>query len=99
MRISTIHKLCCPFDKGDLKLTTITKDIDERILEGFLTCNNCNRIYPMVKGIPIMNPDEYREFELEQPLLEKWGPYLKGKKVENFRISSSDEEIGNKKIE
>ena len=82
MRMSTIDKLCCPQDKEDLSLTIITKDLEENILEGYLTCKTCKRIYPIVKGIPIMSPDEYREFNLEQPLLEKWT----GKKVENFQL-------------
>lgn len=86
MRLKTIEKLCCPFDKNDVQLTTITKDIGENILEGFLTCEKCKRIYPIVKGIPIMNPDEYRELELEKPLLEQWKKYLKGKSVENFKL-------------
>jgi hypothetical protein len=46
------------------------------------------RIYPVVKGIPIMSPDEYREFKLEQPLLKRWEAHLNGKKVENFRMLS-----------
>ena len=95
MRTSTINKLCCPFDKGDLELTVITKDLEENILEGFFNCQNCKRIYPIIKGIPIMNPDEYREFQLEQPLLDKWAPYLKGKKIENFRLLQSGEKGGN----
>lgn len=86
MRLKTIEKLCCPFDKNDVQLTTITKDIGENILEGFLTCEKCKRIYPIVKGIPIMNPDEYREPELEKPLLEQWKKHLKGKSVENFKL-------------
>lgn len=86
MRLKTIEKLCCPFDKNDVQLTTITKDIGENILEGLLTCEKCKRIYPIVKGIPIMNPDEYRELELEKPLLEQWKKHLKGKSVENFKL-------------
>ncbi|MGY5851434.1 Trm112 family protein [Salegentibacter sp. F14] len=86
MRLKTIEKLCCPFDKNDVQLTTITQDIGENILEGFLTCEKCKRIYPIVKGIPIMNPDEYREHELEKPLLEHWEKHLKGKSVENFKL-------------
>ncbi|MGY5846149.1 Trm112 family protein [Salegentibacter sp. HM20] len=86
MRLKTTEKLCCPFDKADLKLKIITKDTDEKILEGFFTCSQCKRIYPIVKGIPIMNPDEYREPELERPLLESWKNQLEGKAVENFKI-------------
>lgn len=88
MRLETIKKLCCPFDKGDLELTTITQDISGNVIEGFLTCLDCNRIYPMVMGIPILSPDEYREFKLEQPLMEKWEQHLKGKTMEGFRLVS-----------
>lgn len=90
MRISTIAKLCCPFDKEDLELTSISKDLDGKIIEGFLSCKKCQRIYPMIKGIPIMNPDEYREFKLEAPLIGKWSEHLKGKKMENFRLVADD---------
>jgi len=89
MKTETINKLCCPFDKGDLTLTEIIKDISGNILEGFFVCNNCRRLYPIVKGIPIMSPDEYREFKLEQPLLERWQKHLNGQAIENFRLVSS----------
>ncbi|MGY3055276.1 uncharacterized protein YbaR (Trm112 family) [Pedobacter sp. UYEF25] len=76
MRRKTIEKLCCPFDKSDLTLRIITKDEQDEILEGILVCSGCNRVYPIVSGIPIMNPDEYRDFERERPMLEKWEKLL-----------------------
>ena len=72
MRKETRYKLCCPFDKNDLELTVVTRSIDDAILEGILSCTSCNRVFPIISGIPIMNPDEYREFHLERPLLERW---------------------------
>ena len=90
MRKETINKLCCPFDKGDIELTTITTDVDENVLEGFFTCETCDRIYPIVKGIPIMNPDEYREFKLEQPVLERYRLHLKGKNIEKFKLTEGN---------
>lgn len=90
MRPETIKKLCCPFDKADLTLTEITKDLDENVLEGFFVCKSCNRLYPIIKGIPIMSPDEYREFKLEQPVLDRWSNELKGKSIENFRLLSAE---------
>ena len=89
MKIETINKLCCPFDKADLILTEIEKTASGDVLEGFFVCKSCNRLYPIVKGIPIMSPDEYREFKLEKPLLERWQKHLKGKAYENFRLASS----------
>ena len=86
MRIKTIEKLCCPFDKSDLNLTIISQDETDNITEGLLICDNCKRVYPIISGIPIMSPDEYREFRLEQPMLERWQKYLAGKKVENFKL-------------
>lgn len=87
MRLSTIQKLCCPFDKSDLTLTIITKDIHENILQGMLYCPDCRRVYPIVKGVPIMSPDEYREPKLELPLLQHWQQYLGNKTVEQFRLT------------
>lgn len=88
MKLETItKKLCCPFDKSDLILTTITRDEQDNIVEGILTCDNCKRIYPIISGIPIMTPDEFREESLEKPLLEKWEKFLDGKAVENFKLT------------
>lgn len=84
MRIETINKLCCPFDKSDLTLRIITKDEQNNILEGILSCADCQRVYPIVTGIPIMNPDEYRDFEREQPMLEKWEEILASKQAEEI---------------
>ena len=92
MRIETIQKLCCSFDKAELKLTVITKDTQENIVEGILVCTECKRVYPIVSGIPIMSPDEYREFSLEKPLLERW---TNEKVSDNFRLMVS--EGGNEK--
>jgi len=85
MRRETIEKLCCPFDRQDIELIVITEDMDKNIREGLLTCGECTRVYPIVSGIPIMNPDEYREIALERPLLDKWQKHLKGRITDNFR--------------
>jgi len=90
MKITTINKLCCPFDKADLALQIFAQDLEQNILEGLLTCKTCERYYPIVKGIPIMSPDEYREFKLEQPLIDNWKNHLQGKKTENFRLTNSE---------
>ncbi len=37
-----------------------------------MSCPVCKRDYPIVYGVPIMSPDEYRQPRLEQPVLEKW---------------------------
>ena len=72
MQLKTIEKLCCPFDKSDLELQVLAKDTAQNIIEGILTCNTCQRKYPIVYGVPIMAPDEYRQMQLEQPIVEKW---------------------------
>jgi uncharacterized protein YbaR (Trm112 family) len=72
MQLKTINKLCCPFDKSDLDLQVLTKDTEQNIVEGILTCTSCKRKYPIVYGVPIMAPDEYRQIQLEQPIVEKW---------------------------
>lgn len=75
MRTGTIKKLCCPLDKSELKLTTIT-EYKGNIIEGFLTCNKCMRIYPIIYGIPVMTPDEYRDFKLEKPILDRYNKMI-----------------------
>ncbi len=76
MKPTLVHKLCCPFDKQDLQLTIVKQDSDQNIIEGLLTCETCRRYYPIVYGIPIMNPDEYREKQLEEPILQRWSNQL-----------------------
>ena len=88
MRLQTIEKLCCPFDRTDLELTVTSRDIEDRVIAGFLICSTCARLYPIVKGVPIMNPDEYREFSLEQPLVRQWEAWLNGRSFTNFRLTS-----------
>ena len=77
MNQKTIDKLCCPFDHADLRLEVIAKDLSDNILEGLLTCSRCERYYPIIRGTPIMSPDEYRERSLEKPVLESWNKGLK----------------------
>ena len=84
MTDSLLKKLCCPLDKQDLNLKIFSKREDGSILEGLLTCPQCGRYYPIVYGIPIMTPDEYREKALEEPILKKWG--LKGKSDIQFLL-------------
>ena len=74
MKLSLFEKLCCPFDKQQLHLEVFLQDAEKNVIEGLMTCTGCKRYYPIVYGIPIMTPDEYRESQLERPLLEKWKP-------------------------
>lgn len=73
MNASLLKKLCCPIDKHDLESKVFVKHENGDIMEGLLTCSECRRYYPIVYGIPIMTPDEYRERALEEPILKKWG--------------------------
>ncbi|MCD8739288.1 hypothetical protein LT679_01630 [Mucilaginibacter roseus] len=72
MKLNTIAKLCCPFDKHDLQLKVVAQDVEQNIIEGILSCKTCKRNYPIVYGVPIMAPDEYRQSALEQPILDRW---------------------------
>lgn len=80
MKTALLDKLCCPQDKSDLELNIFKQNGDE-IIEGLFTCNECKRYYPIIYGIPIMTPDEYREKALEEPLLKKWGLELNEKET------------------
>lgn len=88
MKASLIDKLACPFDKQELQMQVYKKGPEDTVIEGILICETCKRYYPIVHGIPIMSPDEYREHALEKPLLQKWKLQLEGKftVTENFRM-------------
>ena len=73
MNASLTKKLCCPIDKHDLNINIFTKTESGDILEALMTCPHCNRYFPVIYGIPILVPDEYRDRSLEEPLLQKWG--------------------------
>lgn len=73
MKQSLLEKLACPFDKHDLSLETYVRDEEGNIREGILTCTQCCRYYPIIFGIPVMSPDEFREMSMERPLLDRWG--------------------------
>ncbi|HLR00508.1 MAG TPA: Trm112 family protein [Sphingobacterium sp.] len=78
MKLETIlDKLCCPFDKAEVALQILEKDDKGNVIKGLLNCVECERVYPIVSGIPIMTPDEYRESELEAPLIAQWAKELK----------------------
>lgn len=84
MKTALLKKLCCPIDKSDLHIRIITVDKtgdEDEILEGLMTCPECHRYYPIIYGIPIMSPDEYREFGMEKPVLERWEKQLDEKLV------------------
>ena len=72
MKLTTIAKLCCPFDKQDLQLQILAQEIDNNVIEGILSCSTCLRKYPIIYGVPVMSPDEYRQIALEQPVVDRW---------------------------
>jgi uncharacterized protein YbaR (Trm112 family) len=73
MKLAFAEKLCCPVDKHTLNLKVFRTDSEDNLLEGVFSCPLCHRYYPVVYGVPIMTPDEYREKALEEPMLLKWG--------------------------
>lgn len=86
MNTSLIEKLCCPFDKATLHLEVFKKSIEGDIIEGVFTCSECKRYYPIVSGVPIMSPDEYREKQLEAPLVNQWKAELSEGNEKNFKL-------------
>ncbi len=77
MKASLLNKLCCPVDKKDLEIKVFATYEEDEIIEALMTCPECKRYYPVIYGIPIMTPDEFREKSLEEPTLRKWGYRLK----------------------
>jgi len=90
MKRSFAEKLVCPMDKQELNLKVFATDTGNNILEGMLTCNHCKRYYPIVYGVPIMSPDEYRQAQLELPLIMRWEKQLNGKLSEGFLLLNEE---------
>ena len=89
-----LEKLCCPIDKHDLDISIINEDENDEILEALMSCPECKRYFPVIYGIPILIPDEYRDESLEKPLLEKWDEnYELG--ISNYRLESGGNEESN----
>lgn len=65
-------------DKQDLTLKSFLKDTAGNIIEGMLHCGHCGRDYPIIYGLPILSPDEYREFGLEKTITGHWPKELPG---------------------
>lgn len=83
-----VEKLCCTFDKSDLNLEVFTEDAEGKIHEGLFTCPECNRLYPVVHGVPLMIPDDYRQLTLERPFFEKWNDRLSLEVREKLRLGA-----------
>lgn len=88
MQKKLLEKLCCPFDKHELEVSIISEN-DQEINEGLLSCEQCQRYFPIIYGIPIMTPDEYRQRALEIPVLERWGLQL-AEDGQHFSLSKSE---------
>ncbi|MEQ9437915.1 MAG: Trm112 family protein [Cyclobacteriaceae bacterium] len=96
MRKSLLDKLCCPVDKSDLQHQVFQEDEQGDIVEGLLTCPQCHRYYPIIYGLPIMTPDEYRQKELETPILDKWGLTLDQAQPDAFLLADGKKELNGK---
>lgn len=92
MTESFAEKLCCPIDKHDLDMNVFVRhEVSDEIIEALLTCPDCGRYYPVIYGIPIMTPDEYRDKAIEAPTLKKWGLNLKESNSETFLLEEKSE--------
>lgn len=89
MTESFAEKLCCPIDKHELNMRVFVKHENGEIIEALLTCPECDRYYPVIYGIPIMTPDEYRDKSIEAPTLKKWGLQLKDSDSEKLLLEEN----------
>lgn len=65
-------KLACPYDKrAPLELSVFRAD-GETIVQGLLECGECRRYYPILGGIPVLMPDDFRDAALEAPFMLRW---------------------------
>ena len=70
MNKSLIEILACPVDKHH-PLELYGDEKRGRIKSGALYCSSCGRFYLIIKGIPVMLPDDLRNKNEELDLLEQ----------------------------
>ncbi len=59
MKRTLMDILVCPECKGDLDLN-IAVEKNGEILEGSLTCNACDQLFPIEESIPNLLPQDMR---------------------------------------
>ena len=59
MKRSLMDILACPMCKGELVLEVV-KEEEGEIIEGTLTCNACNEVFPIEDTIPNLLPPSLR---------------------------------------
>lgn len=72
MRKELYEKLACPYDKSAPLGVTVFRADGMKVLQGLLECPSCHRYYPIIGGIPVLLPDEFRDPALEAPFLARW---------------------------
>ncbi len=65
-------KLACPYDKHAPLELSVFRAEGMRVVQGLLECTECRRYYPILGGIPVMMPDEFRDASLEAPFMLRW---------------------------
>lgn len=66
MHTDLMDILRCPEDKGTFELDVTEEADDGEVLEGTLTCNECEHVYRIDDGIPnLLPPDLQEEIEAE----------------------------------
>jgi len=65
-------KLACPYDKTAPLTLSVFRIAGDEIVQGLLECTSCERYFPIIGGIPVLLPDEYRDPKLEMPFLLQW---------------------------
>ncbi len=59
MRKDLVDILACPVCKSPLELT-IEEEVEQEVVRGKLTCNQCSEDYPIEDRIPNLLPPEMR---------------------------------------
>lgn len=88
------NKLACPIDKSHPLQLTVFRLEGENVHEGLLECPECHRYFPIIGGVPVLSPDEYRDASLEAVFLERWVSHLGGRygKGAGFTLPANDKQ-------
>lgn len=60
MKGELLKILSCPYNEDSHLEMRVRKKENNEIIEGVLTCEKCERIFPIISGVPYLLPDDFK---------------------------------------
>jgi len=95
MRREILDILCCPNCKHDLKLFE-REAAEGEVIDGTLQCNNCQKLFEIIRGVPRMIVDLGDRGELAKSWGFQWAKQTEGKlEADTYYGETEEQELDN----